>query len=499
MMTQYKETPVEVVGGCDFGRYSKISKAELWNMYISDGWLLSFSGWKKVLTVTAVAMSSGRGAFVSTRNNIILCVINNSVYTVDDALNVRFVGRISTSVGPVSIDENLSDQIAIVDGLNCYIYNTEIKSLTTQEFDKEKFIPNYVVYHNAAFLFGNGVNNNNGSKWFQYRYLTATTIEYVSEFALQTKPDYALAVVRLPGSSDNVMVFGSTVAEIWTNVGGETDYQRNSSLNIDYGCLSVSTIATDDKYVMWLASNTHSEPVIMMFAGNQTLTISTPGISTLLGRMQYPKDSRAFFFKKDGHLFYILTFYNDVDNMTLCYDIDSKEFSFLTDGEMNYFPAISVLYFNNNTYFFSLNNGSMYLIDSYLTTYDENIGNTDSEEDRVIPRIRVTPPLRYKSSVRFRSRNFNLIIDQGNDQKFQELSLKNAEGIPYKPRIDLSFSIDGNVTYNKPFSQTMRYLGVRKNIFNFTGPFGLCNEISFKIRFITKSYVCAQNGTLEVW
>jgi hypothetical protein len=498
-MQQYKETPVEIVGGCDFGRYQKISKAELWNMYISDGWLLSFSGWKKVLTVTAIAMSSGRGAFVSTRNNIIIAVINNSVYTVDDGFTVRFIGRIKTSVGPVSIDENLADQIAIVDGLHCYIYNTEIKSLTLQVFDKDKFIPNYVVYHNAAFLFGNGVKNNNGSKWFQYRNNSATTIALVEEFSLQTKPDYALAVVRLPGSSDNVMVFGSTVAEIWTNVGGATDYQRNSSLNIDYGCLSVSTIATDDKYVMWLAANTHSDPVIMIFTGNQATTVSTAGISTILGRIKYPSQSSASFFKKDGHLFYILTFYNPVDNLTFCYDIDSKQFSFLTDSNMDYFPATNILYFNGNTYFFSLKNGSMYNIDTSLTTYDENIGSDDNLEDAIIPRIRVTPPIRYATSNRFRSRNLNIIIDQGNDEKFQGLSLKNVQGIPYKPRVDMSFSIDGNYTFNKPQSQVMRFLGVRKNIFNYPGPFGLCNEISFKLRFITKSFVCLQNGTLEVW
>src|SRR5690606_13375927 len=277
----------------------------------------------------------------------------------------------------------------------------------------------------------------------------------------------------------NVLVFGSTVAEIWTNVGGLNNYQRNSSINVDYGCLSVSTIAANEKYVMWLASNTNSDPVIMMFAGNQAITVSTAGISTLLGRVRYPSDSCAYFFKKDGHLFYIITFYNESDNFTLCYDIESKTFSFLTDAKENYFPPRNVIYFQEETYFFSLNNGSMYKIDTNLTTYDENIGTSTDEEDAVIPRVRVTPPIRYKTSNRFRSRNFNLIIDQGNDPKFQALSLKNAEGIPYKPRVDLSFSIDGNYTYSTPQSQMMRPLGVRKNMFNFTGPFGLSNEISF--------------------
>lgn len=525
MMNRYKETPINVVGGCEFGRYPKISKEETWNMYISDDWLISFPGYKRVLNLSQAQASSGRGEHVSVRYNIVLCVVNSNVYLITQGFTVSFIGRITTAVGPVSMDENLNGQIGIVDGLKLYIYNIFTKGLTEQTIDKDLLIPNYICYHNTFFLLGNNTSTTNRSKWFALSYATESTVEIVNELSLQTKPDSALAVIRMPGSSANVLVFGRTVTEIWTQVGGIQNYTRNSSLNIDYGCLSVSTIAQSDRYVIWLAINENNDPVIMMFSGNQNIPISTSGIASLLAKINYPTQSVGYFFRKDGHLFYILTFYNEKDNVTFCYDVESKKFSFLTDYSLNYFPPRNIFYFNGETYFLSFKNGSLYNIDSKYTTYDENIGNETTLEDNVIPRIRICASSRFSTTNRFRARNFTLLVDQGNDEEFSllkvagsidrildedddeivteqgQLMVTQSSRIDnsYVPRIDVSFSVDGGYTFSNPDSRTMHFLGNRKNIVNFNGPFGLANELMFKVRFYTKSFVCANNATLEIW
>ena len=495
--TQVKEVPVNIVGGSKFGRYPKISLEETWNMYISDGWLISFPGYKKALQISDLTASNGRGLFVSTRNNVMIAVINSSVYEISTGLTARFIGVIGTSVGQVTMDENENNQVAIVDGINCYIYNIGLKSLTLQTLSPD-LQPNYVVYHNTYFLFGNARAGAQGSKWFAYSYGTDTTITFTSELALQTKPDYALAVIRLPGSANNVMVFGETVAEIWTQVGGLQNYQRNSSLNIDYGCLSVATIAQSDRYVMWLAVNNTNEPVIMLFSGSQNVAVSTAGIASLLAKVNQPQSSCAYFIRKDGHLFYVISFYDSSDNFSLAYDVDEKTFSFLSDYKFNVFPPRQVVYFNTDLYFVSLANGALYTLDSDITTYNENIGTATDQPDRVIPRVRVASHLRFSSTSRFRARNFTIAMDQGNDQDFPLLSLENVTGIPYKPRVELSYSTDGGSSFSKPMSLQMHGLGRRENIVNFIGPFGYNNDLLFKVRFYTKSYVCVQNASVEL-
>src|ERR1700728_1069497 len=347
--SQSQQVPVNLVGSSIFGRYPKISAEKTYNMFISTSgeneWLVNYAGWKKIIDLSD--NGEGRAVFRSIRNNIVVAVVGNVVWAIDSGFDYNFVGTILSSSGDVFIDENLSDQICIVDGLNAYIYNPLMGSLTIQSLNSN-LLPNYVIYHNTFFIFGNATTTGNGAKWYVYSFESATTITETSELALQTKPDYAIAVQRLPGQSNNIIVFGTSVSEIWTNVGGLSNYQRNSSVSVDYGCLSPSTIASSDKYVIWLGVNESNSPVITLFSpstGSQS--ISTDGIDYQLGLLKYPEQSTAFFYRDDGHLFYQITFYNAADNLSLIYDVDTKKFFHVSDWNLNYHPARNVVYFNN--------------------------------------------------------------------------------------------------------------------------------------------------------
>src|SRR5690606_32099944 len=141
------------------------------------------------------------------------------------------------------------------DGVNAYIYNYAINSAITVQALNPNLTPNYVVYHNTFFLFGNTNQVNQSSSWFAYRFATNTTIAEETELALQTKPDFPIAIKRIPGQSAHVLVFGSTVCEVFTQIGGLQNYRRNNSISIDYGCLSVTTIDSSNKMIAWLAVN----------------------------------------------------------------------------------------------------------------------------------------------------------------------------------------------------------------------------------------------------
>src|SRR5690606_1873213 len=100
---------------------------------------------------------------------------------------------------------------------------------------------------------------------------------------------------------NNLLVLGSSVGEIWNQVGGAQVYQRNASINIDYGVASVSTIAASDDMVAWLGINEKSTPALMVMQGGQAKRISTDGIDELLSLVKHPDQSTAIFYRIAGH------------------------------------------------------------------------------------------------------------------------------------------------------------------------------------------------------
>lgn len=522
--------PLNVVGSSTFGRYSKISSEKTYNMYISDGWLVNFSGYKKVLAPTAGGY--GRGIFNSIRGGFTIVVINATVYKVSPALNETAIGTLETTSGPVFMAENLNNQICIVDGLNAYIhsYATSAINLTKQSLGIPGLLPLYVSYHNTRFLIGNGNPTNSGAKWYAYNYVNNTTIGNPQEFALQTKPDYAVAVVPLPGQGNNVLVLGRTVGEIHTQVSDFLGYQRNPTINIDYGCASVSTISSNDLYVAWLGINENNAPAILVYSGQGVQRISSDGIDYLLQELQYPEQSTAMFFRQDGHLFYQITFYNEADNLTLVYDFNTQKFFNLTDWDLNYHPAYGMVYFNKRSYFISLKNGALYEFGTEFTTYDDNIDTLDADLIHAIPRVRMCNAIRAEDSRRFIANSCVITIEQGNDPRYSALNndqieeiiseeglflvsedgeefivAENSGGggsaitsIIYKPRVDLSLSYDGGISWGNWVSRELNPLAKRQNMLTWE-KMGATNDIRLKFRFVGTDRVVVNNGYVEIY
>ncbi len=444
---------VNVIGSSQFGRYNKISAERTWNLFVSttgeldsdsfQAWLINWAGYQRILNlpqgpipsvsgqpVNRLPSGSGRGAFKSTRGNFLLIVVNNFVYSVSAQFVVTTVGGLKTFSGEVFMAENLNSQICIVDSSNAWIYSYDSLPSFTMQTDGAlgtgALLPNYVEYHNTFFLFGNANTAAAGAAWYAFSYSSATTIVQTTQLALQTKSDFAIAVKKLPGQGNNIIVFGNTVCEIHTQVGGLENYLRNPSKNINYGCLSVTTIGDSGDVVAWLAVNEEEQPVIMIYDGNAALRVSTDGIDYLLSTLVNPRKSTAMLYRIDGHLVYQLTFFDPKDNLTLLYDFNTKMFFNLTDQHFNFHPARYVVYFNNNLYFTSLNNSALYQLSSDFTVINENLPVTSqlSTYDPAlvfnIPRERITASIRQANSTRFRANSLVLTLEQGADSGYTQ-------------------------------------------------------------------------------
>jgi hypothetical protein len=546
--TGSKKLPVTVCGGNKYGRYEKISSEQTYNMFISDGWLINTAGYQKLCDDLNPGFQ-GRAIFASIRGGFLILIAGNKVFSFNIYLQSVQIGTLNTSSGEIFIDENLNSQICIVDGANAYIYNYAagpkifaVQTLLDSNGNPVPLTPNYVSFHNSFFLFGNARTDVYGSQWYAFQTNTnapTNTTQLVlasnGTFTLQTKPDFAQAVVRLPSQSANVLVIGTSVSEIWTNVGGLQNYRKNTTVNVDYGCVSVSTIVTSDTYVAWLAKNENNSPVIMLYTGQGFEEISTDGIDYQLSQIEYPNQSTAMFYRQDGHLFYQLTFYNPSDNITFLYDLNTKLFLTLTDAGLNYHPARDYCYFNNSIYFISIDNAALYLSSTDCTTYNENVIGEEQKEslNYDIPRVRVTDTIRSEDSSQFRVNTFSFTIEQGCDPNCSNISLINSKSyllteytfyqaphsliyteygipimrenpfdvgsnvIPYQPRIDLSVSRDGGITWSNDVKRDLHTVGYRQNILNWD-KIGSANSITFKIKFLSTSRIVAYNGFVEV-
>lgn len=517
--------PIKVVGSSIFGRHPIISDERTWNLFISDDWLINFAGYNQAVEILD-AGNEGRGLFHSTRGNFLLIVINQNVYRINPNLGYQFLFSLLTFTGEVFMDENLSSQICIVDGTNAYIYNytTGASGLVVFDPANPPFTPNYVTYQNTYFIFGNGRTDTSGSQWYIYEsgfnpstLANPLQLNFVQTLALQTKPDFAKAAIRIPSHGNNLLLLGTSVGEIWTDVGGLQVYQRNSSINIDYGVASVSTIAASDDMVAWLGINEKSSAAIMVMLGGKAERLSTDGIDYLLSTVQHPEESTAMFYRQDGHVFYILTLFNELDNFSIMYDFTTKKFFDITDWNFTYHPARQMAYFHNQIYFASLKQGSLMRISSEITSI-----STDIQNDYEIPRIRKCNTVRLKGSDRFIANVLSMTIENGVEQNvdFQYecdgyilgetsgLIMYSEDDLPllveggscqiYRPRIDLTISKNGGETYGNANIYYMHATGHYKNQPRFN-KMGECNQFTPQFRFWGFGAVVVADAILEIY
>jgi hypothetical protein len=519
-----KQVPVNVVGSSTFGRYPKISLEKTYNMFISDEWLVNYAGFQKAAQI--LPAGEGRALFHSIRGQFLIAVVSSTVYKLGANLSPQFIGNIETNTGEVFIDENLSSQICIVDGQAAYIYNYETDTFTQQTltFLGNPIIPNYVCYHNTFFLIASAIGSINSQNWYAFEFGSATTITLNTQFSLQTKPDSAIAIKRIPGRGNNVIVFGSTVAEVWTQVGSLQNYTRIQSFNIDSGVVAVATIAANESYVCWLSQNENNAPSIFMSDGSSFQRISTDGIDYLLQTITFPQQSTAFFFRQDGHLFYQLTFFNEVDNLSLFYDFTTGKFFHVTDQNLNFHPARQIVYFNEDTYFVSLNDASIYQMGTQFVTYNYNLDPTLFGD--VIPRIRICKEIKLENSGRFRVGEFTFWIEQGVTDSYLitptppncvgllitetgEIQIVTETGIPILsesgfcvsvfdiPRVDMSFSKNGNQSFSNVVGKNLNSQGNYRNQIRWQR-MGQANEFTIQLRFWGFQRFVVKDGVAQV-
>lgn len=522
--TTFKDLPLDIVGSLSYGRYSKISVENTFNMIVSDDFLVDYAGFK-VAIPNINADGKGRGAYKSARLNRILCCIGNGIYLITPNLSYTLIGQLSTFTGDVFFAEDNQHNIQICDKQAIYNYNSSTNIFQKLVPPAVDFRPGYICFHDTRFI---SVDLDH-SQWRlsdpkspSLNLTYPNTTQFVGAF--ETKPDIPLVVYAIPGKENNIIILGSIVGEYWTDQGlALFPYVRNTGVNIDYGISNSDTFATLDNYMAWLGINDRSGPVIMISRGAQAEHISNDGIDFKLASLTNPQDAHGFMFKQDGHIFYQLTF--PTDNFSLAFDFNTGRFFTITDAYMNYHPAKNVVFFNNTYYFVSLNDGSLYEMSTNDTTY----------AGLLIPRVRVTKTVRLPDTSPFVVNNLSFVLEQGidgsqyNPVKYGPYVISTEDNNPIitqgnaylttepnyvfgtntgvgsialvnppLPAVDLAISNDGGASFSNFDRMILNPIGLRRNRFIYYN-LSWCNEFTSQFRFWSQGRIVAGNGALSIY
>lgn len=523
----FKSIPLNVLGSSVFGRYPKISIEKTYNLYQSDTFLVPYAGY--AIGIPSSSFNNGmegRALFTSTKFERMVAVIGPNVYLVnveyDQMLQkiiysqVAKIGLLQTQTGVVYIAENNKPQIGISDGTAFYIYDPTLNPVF-QAISLD-FVPGYLTFHDTYFIMpSSGTNtwrlsaSNDGTSWPNDQF---------SVGALQTKPDNVQAVVRFPSKGNMIFVMGSIVTEAWFDTGAQLfPYQRNNQFNIDYGCLNPATVAYMDEFVVWLAANEKSGPIIMYSDGGMPQKITTDGIDYLFSTLQNPQDSQGFLYRQDGHLFYHINFYSD--NLSLYYDFTTHKFYHACDENLDYFIAAEVAFFGNQYYFVSKNNGNLFVFDTSIYTYQDvdSLGNVYTTE---IPRIRTCANIRTPDQGYHIINDIGFTIESGETNYQQQFApepqyLIAQDGqflvtqqddylitqqsaystLANTPRVDLSISIDGGASFSREWGYILPPIGQRKNKLIWWN-LGLANDFVAQLKFWGISRFVVMDGECNI-
>jgi hypothetical protein len=523
----FKQVPINIVGSSTFGRYPKISVEKTYNMFMSDNFMVPYSGYKLGLLSSQFANETeGRAIFSSTTFDRLVLVLGKDVYLVNltfsqlnlniETYQIEKIGELQTSTGVVYISENNKPQLLFSDGVTLYVYDpTGPTQLPPQPIFKTltiDFTPGYITFHDTYFISAVPSTNtwrlsgqNDGYTWAN---------DAASVGLLQTKPDFVQAVVRFPSRGNLVFVLGNTVSEPWFDTGAQLfPYQRTNQFNIDYGCLNPATVAYMDEIVVWLAANEKSGPIIVYSNGGDIKKITTDGIDYLFSNLSAPEDSQGFLYRQDGHLIYHINFYTD--NLSLFYDFNTDKFYHASDQNLNFFIGSQVAFFNNQYYMISKTSGNLYIFDTIFTTY-QDVDHAGNKVTYEIPRIRTTSNIRMPSQEYFIANDVGFTIESG-ETPYQEQQVITNQTIDIisetgnqliteeehpnvffdiiaensnnniitlytTPVVDMSVSYDGGASFSNDFRYELPGLGYRKNRLMWW-QLGLVNDLVFQFKF----------------
>lgn len=239
-------------------------------------------------------------------------------------------------------------------------------------------------------------------------------------------------VQNIVALDQNFIAFGSTSLQVfrWQNsqyAPYVTSYKTSS-----VGLVAPEACAVLDGKVFFLGSGKIGTPGVYVAGENGFEKVSTLSVDQRIAAVKEKNKSYAFSYSYKGHSFFVLTFYGEEDNFTLCYDAVEETWhnraTMDGDGNLNYWsPRYALNAFGNVVFSDSKVGG---LVKFNKNRFDDNNGHP-------IPRIRTTG-IKFDGMNDIIAHSLELVTNNG---ATNDVDLEN-------PRVMLQVSHDGGFTWS---------------------------------------------------
>jgi hypothetical protein len=240
-----------------------------------------------------------RGLYYAASQDHVYAVQGTTLYDVGPTGVVQARGTLSSSTGPVHMDENRVD-LAIADGAARY-------SLT---FADNTFAANTSVSFTAAdrvgFLDGYFVYLHSGDQDFFWSDLYSTDVQDLSHRPAEGRPD---PLVSLLVPQREVWLFGTETTQPFYSTGDPDDpFGPIGSVFIAHGTVAAQSPAIAGETVIWLSRNREGQGLVVQASGQSARPVSTHAVAEAIQRYSRLDDAIGWAQQQEGHLFYWLTF-----------------------------------------------------------------------------------------------------------------------------------------------------------------------------------------------
>lgn len=205
----------------------------------------------------------------------------------------------------------------------------------------------------AGRIYGSHLND--PTSWNALNYISA-----------ESEPDNLVGITK---HLNYILGFGEWSTDFFYDAGNAvgSPLSVSQSYKSEIGCANGDSIVQFEQTVAWIGKSKTTGPAIYMMDGVSPLKVSTPYIERILGNSTL-NDVKAYSFKFNGHMFYVLTLHDL--NMTMVYDVNEKQWYQWTmwardsDGIYGeqYFRPSYYAGVGNNYYLLDDDNGVLYTL-----------------------------------------------------------------------------------------------------------------------------------------
>lgn len=346
--------PIPLAYRSSAGRHGQDGAARLMNLYAEEigdegkvkAALYAIGGMSRFANLTG---SGGIRAMLALSDDELIAVAGRVLSRIDAGGGVTALGGI-VSDGMVTIARNRANPVQAM--LNCDGATSLLQSGSITTFTDADLPPsNSVSSHSGYFMF----TQFNGG--ISFCGPDAVDVDALDILTAGTSPD---ALLRGYSRGSDWLAFGTRSIEAWQDVGGESVFQRTTTINI--GCLSPESIADIDTTVCFVAH----DGTVRVLNGYTPERVSTHEIERLIAEDASPTTIRGMGWTERGHRFYCIT----GTAFSVVYDQTTGAWHHRRSKGMDRWRCGSVVQLGTRRIFGDIAQARLYELDANLSTED---------------------------------------------------------------------------------------------------------------------------------